>query len=126
MSNLKAIVAAGLLPGAAVLAATGAGSSGAEAGSVRCEIQVSGSGSGVTLEGVVYAKSEIAGSYQLRVSQSGSGGGSNINQGGGFSAGPGGPSHLGTVMLGGGGSYTASLKVTWDGGSTACSERVSG
>jgi hypothetical protein len=95
---------------------------------VRCEIQVvKEHGNNVTLEGVVFAKTAIEGSYQLRVSKSGGGGSSNINQTGDFSAGPGEPSTLGTVTLGGdGGSYVARLTVTWDGGSIECTERVGG
>jgi hypothetical protein len=94
---------------------------------VRCEIQVKEHGNSVTLEGVVFAKTAIEGSYQLRVSKSGGGGSSNINQSGDFSAGPGQPSTLGIVTLGGDdGSYVARLTVTWDGGSIECTERVGG
>jgi hypothetical protein len=95
--------------------------------SVRCEILVKEHGNSVALEGVVFAKTAIEGSYQLRVSKSGGGGSSNINQSGDFSAGPDEPSTLGTVTLGGdGGSYVARLKLTWDGGSIECAERIGG
>src|SRR5919198_2389822 len=77
---------------------------------IRCEIQVKEHGNSVALEGAVFAKTAIEGSYQLRVSKSGSSGSSDINQSGDFSAGPGEPSSLGTVTLGGdGGSYVAKL-----------------
>jgi hypothetical protein len=70
-------------------------------------------------------RSAVMGSYQLRVSKTGDGGSSDINQSGEFSAGPGGPSTLSTVTLGGdGGSYVARLTVTWDGGTIECTERV--
>jgi hypothetical protein len=103
----------------------GAGQTGSQP--VRCEIQVRERGNSVALEGVVFASTTIEGSYQLRVSKSGGGGSSDINQSGGFSAGPDGPSTLGTVTLGGdGGAYVAKLTVTWHGGSTECTERVGG
>jgi hypothetical protein len=95
--------------------------------SIRCEIQVKEHGNAVALEGVVFAKNAVEGSYQLRVSKTGGGGSSDINQSGDFSAGPGEPSTLGTVTLGGdGGSYIARLTVTWDGGAIECTERVGG
>lgn len=94
---------------------------------VRCEIQVKERGHSVALEGVVFATTAIEGSYQLRVSKSGGAGSSDINQSGGFSAAPGERSTLGLVALGGdGGSYLAKLKVTWNGGSIECTERVRG
>src|SRR5919108_5037385 len=94
---------------------------------IRCEIQVKEHANSVALEGVVFAKTAVEGSYQLRVSKSGGAGGSDINQRGDFSAGPGERSSLGTVTLGGdGGSYVAKLTVTWDGGSIECTERVRG
>jgi hypothetical protein len=103
----------------------GAGQDGAQP--VWCEIQVKERGNSVALEGVVFAKTAVDGSYQLRVSKSGGGGSSNISQSGDFSAGPGVPSTLGTVTLGGdGGSYVARLTVMWDGGSIDCTERVGG
>lgn len=89
-------------------------------GAVRCEIDVRDSGGGVTLQGRVYAKTGVEGSYRMRVSSTS---GSNINQSGGFSASPGSPGDLGLVSLGGSGSYTARLEVSWDGGATTCTER---
>jgi hypothetical protein len=94
---------------------------------IRCEIQVKERGHGVALEGVVFATTAIDGSYQLRVSNAARGGSSDINQSGEFSAAPGEPSALGTVTLGGdGGSYVATLTVTWNGGSIECTERARG
>lgn len=127
MSNLRKLVTAALVPGAVALGVMGPGATGADAGGpVRCDIQVSGRGGGVTLEGVVYAKTAVEGSYRLRVTQSGGSGSSNINQGGDFNAGPGGAVSLGTVTLGGSGAYVARLEVSWGGGHTVCSERVGG
>jgi hypothetical protein len=135
MPLVKGPLAVWLLP-----AALGVGAAGAIHGSIervgdgqtasqplRCEIQVQERGNRVSLEGVVFAKTAVAGSYQLRVSKSGAAGSSAINQSGDFSAGPGEPGKLGTVTLGGdGGSYVARLTVTWHGGSIECTERVGG
>jgi hypothetical protein len=135
MSIVKGPLAVWLVPAALGVAATGvihssiqrvdAGQKASEP--IRCEIQVNERGPSVTLEGVVFAKTAIEGTYQLRVSKSGGGGSSDINQSGDFSAGPGEPSTVGTVMLGGdGGSFIAKLTVTWNGGSIECIERVGG
>jgi hypothetical protein len=134
MPLVKGPLAIWLLP-----AALGVGAAGAIHGSIervgeqtasqplRCEIQVQEHGNSVSLAGVVFAKTAVAGSYQLRVTKSGGAGSSGINQSGDFSAGPGEPGRLGTVTLGGdGGSYVAKLTVTWDGGSIECTERVRG
>lgn len=107
-----------------------ASNTGAEAGSkaLDCEIRVSDAGGMVTLEGMVYAKRAVSGSYKLEVFQGGDSGTSVINQGGSFSAGPGGASSLGVVTLGSDGrtSYVAKLKVNWNGGSAKCIERAGG
>jgi hypothetical protein len=133
MPLVKGPLAVWLLP-----AALGVGAAGAIHGSIervgdgqtasqplRCEIQVQEHGNSVSLRGVVFAKTAVEGSYQLRVSKSGGAGSSGINQSGDFSAGPGEPGRLGTVTLGGdNGSYVAKLTVTWNGGSIECTERV--
>lgn len=103
---------------------------GAAAGSnaVDCEIRVTDSGGMVTLEGMVYAKRAVSGSYRLEVFQGGDSGTSVINQGGSFSAGPGDANSLGIVTLGSDGrsTYVAKLKVNWNGGSAKCVERAGG
>ena len=121
VSTLALTIAAGLL------AAGVAGSASAAGDGVRCEIAVEKRSGGVTLEGFVDATSSISGSYELLVTKSGGGGSSNIRQGGDFSASSGARTPLGTVMLAGdGGSYTAKLKIMWDGKNGQCSESVRG
>jgi hypothetical protein len=95
-------------------------------GGLRCEIYQSHGGGGVTLQGVVFANGAVDGSYQFNITKSGGGGSSNINQGGEFSVGAGGKATLGQVSLGGDGGYTASLRVTADGHSVSCKERIGG
>jgi hypothetical protein len=135
MSKIKGPLAVWLVPAALGVGVTGmihgsierVGAGPSASQPIRCEIQIKERGQSVALEGVVFANAAVEGSYHLRVSKSGGGGSSDINQSGDFSAGPGESSTLGTVMLGGdGGSYTANLTVTWDGGSVECTERVRG
>lgn len=96
-------------------------------GSLRCEIEVEELGSGVQLQGVVFAEQGGHGSYQLRVSKSSGGGSSNINQSGEFSARANAPTRLGVIQLGGdGGSYDAQLKVFWNGEEVVCRKKIGG
>lgn len=104
-----------------------AGSTEADQDAVRCAIEIKQRAGDVSLEGVVFSKTAIDGSYQLVVTKSGGGGSSNINQGGEFRTQPGRNTSLGIVMLSGdSGSYTAKLKVDWKGNSTECREKVRG
>lgn len=122
VSTLGLTIIAGLIAVGAASSTTSAGSDG-----VRCEIAVEQQAGRITLEGFVDAASNVSGSYELLVSQSGGGGNSNIKQGGEFSAGAGSRTPLGTVVLGGdGGTYTAKLKIKWNGKSAECRENVRG
>lgn len=110
---------------AAAVATISVGQSGSP--SVRCEIQIKGRGKSVMLEGVVFAKTAVQGSYTFRISKSGGAGHSDIDQSGDFNAGPDRAATLGTVTLGGdGGTYVAKLKVTAEGRTIECSKRVGG
>jgi CsgH protein len=106
----------------------GAGQAGSTSdGPLRCEIHASSAGGMVSLEGVVLADVEVSGSYRFRVASAGGAGGSNIQQGGDFTAGPGGAVTLGEVMLGGQGAvYDATLEINSGGASVKCAERVGG
>lgn len=94
---------------------------------LRCEIEVSGHGSAISLQAVVLAASAAEGTYRLEVSGSGSGGSSSIAQSGAFSVGAGARSAVGAVTLAGnGGSYVARLSVTSGAGTSRCTKRISG
>jgi hypothetical protein len=110
--------------GAAALSAAQAGSDPASA--VRCEIKASRSGSDITLEGMVFAKRTIEGSYNLSVKKSGGAGHSDIKQSGAFNASPGTPGSAGTVTLGGEGTYSATLRIAAEGNTTECVQRTGG
>ena len=113
--------------GAAGLA-MGAGQAGSASGEpVRCEIQESSMNGMIVLAGVVQADVEVSGSYRFRVVSAGGAGGSNIQQGGDFTAGPDSAVTLGNVMLGGrGATYDATLEIISGGKTVECAERVGG
>jgi hypothetical protein len=128
MSNFATVILASLLPlsgawSASALANGGAPAPDEFAGDLpRCEIRAEPNGRGVVLEGLVFADAPLSGSYQFRIAQNGAGGSSRINQGGEFEAVPGLPESLGTVSLASGpGSFTATLTVSWAGGTVDCS-----
>jgi hypothetical protein len=115
-----------LLPVVAGIGGVSSGTTAANAGpGLSCDIEVSHSGGGVTLKGVVTSGVAADGTYTLKVTSAGSGS-SNINQSGDFSVGAGRAAQLATVSLGGNGSYQARLSVTVDGHTTSCAERIGG
>ena len=119
---LAALAASGI--GVAALSAAQAGSDPASA--VRCEIKARRTGSAVTLEGMVFAKRAVEGSYSLTVKKSGGAGQSDIKQSGAFNASPESPASAGTVTLDGEGSYSATLRIAAEGNTTECVQRAGG
>jgi hypothetical protein len=104
--------------------ADGAPDTSANGETLRCEIVEKPAHGMTSLEGVLHSETAITGSYSFRVVSNGGGNSSNITQGGEFSAAPGAPATLGTVMLGNAsGTYSATLEVTAN-GKTACTERT--
>jgi hypothetical protein len=92
---------------------------------LTCAIDVARSRDGVTLRPVVTTDRPLTGRYRLSVTSRGGGGGSDIDQSGEFEA-YGTRTVLGTVSLGGGGSYEARLTVTVGGRRIECLERIGG
>ncbi len=119
---LAALGATGI--GVAALSAAQAGSDPSSA--VRCEIKASRSGSAITLEGMVFAKRAVEGSYSMSVKKSGGAGQSDIKQSGAFNASPESPASAGTVTLGGEGTYSATLRIAAEGNTTECVQRAGG
>lgn len=118
---LAAAAFAAALSGTALMAGSGQ----AHSDETRCEIVTETSGGMVTLQGVVHAEAPLSGSYMFRVESASGGGGSNIRQGGSFTAAPGQPAKLGRVMLGSQGSvFDATLDVDSSAGRFTCSERA--
>lgn len=121
--NIAAIGAFPVILGAGLVAAMlGATSADSASGPLRCTIETSRSGGMTVLQGVASADKAVDGSYQFKVT----GSGTNIQQGGGFSAGPGGDAALNQVMLGGNGTYTARLTLAANGATATCERRISG
>lgn len=129
MSNFATVLMASLLPLIGAWSASALANGGAPAplpdgysDLPRCEIRAEPAGRGVVLEGLVFADVPLSGTYQFRISQQGAGGASRINQGGEFEATPGTPESLGTVSIGSGpNSFSATLSVSWAGGTVDCS-----
>jgi hypothetical protein len=111
---------------ALALALTGAVGPAASAGPLaQCTITAERQGALLVVSGVVNAEDAISGSYTLVVSQVGGGGSANVRQSGNFET-TRGASILGTVMVGGGSAYDATLKVKVDGTDVTCRERIGG
>ena len=89
---------------------------------VSCEIRITASDGGLQLEPIATSKSTLSGSYELSVTTRSAGGASTATQAGEFSLAPGKPAILGSVVLGGSGTVSADLTLTWVGGSVSCSE----
>lgn len=123
----KAILVLPMLVGLGVAATAFGASQSSTSGPLSCEIQATPNGGMVALEAIVHAKAGSSGSYQFRVASSGSGGNSNVSQGGDFTADAKGAATVGQVMLSNqGATYDATLTVTADGTTTTCSQRVGG
>ena len=89
----------------------------------HCEVRTSYQNGMTTLEGMVESDEALSGRYQFRVVSAGRSGNSNIQQGGPFSVDADETVTLGRVSLGGSSAdYDASLTVTLDGVTTACTE----
>ncbi|UVK41990.1 hypothetical protein BPNPMPFG_003615 [Mesorhizobium sp. AR07] len=94
---------------------------------VRCEIRATPESGMVSLEALAHANRNLSGTYSFHVESTGRSGGTNIEQGGAFSAAPGKPATLSAVTLDAKAAvYDAKLEVTVDGKSVGCTERVGG
>ena len=87
----------------------------------NCELRVEDRRGMVSLEGFAFADRPANGSYELKVRQ---GSGSQIVQGGDFSAYPGQEEPLSTVSIGGSGDYSATLTVRWADGGEPCTKSI--
>ena len=124
--SMKALVMSLLPLGLALGAAAGGLPEGPAhdlAQSPSCEIRVAQSG-GVEIEALVFTPIPLSGTYEMQVLQAGADR-SDIRQSGDFEVAPGTPASVGVVSLcRGSRDYVATLRVTWDGGSTDCMQRV--
>jgi hypothetical protein len=93
---------------------------------LACKIGINRNGPAMEILALVSAPRPIQGSYRLQVTMQAPYGGSTMNHGGTFMAGPGAPQVVGRFALSGGGRYTATLQVTADGHTIDCTERIDG
>lgn len=117
-----------MVPVLAVLGAAGCSAAGAHVAPepLECEIRAEMSGGMFALQGVLHADDEVSGSYRLSVMGRGSGGRTNISQGGAFTALTGESVVLGSVMLGARGQvYDVTLEVDAGRARISCSDTVS-
>jgi len=116
LALLLAGTAAGAVSGGPALAAPARNEA-------RCELRVERAGGGVALTALAHADAPVSGRYALRVS----GAGTDIRQGGSFSAAPGRPATLGTVSLGSRQlAARAALDLTVDGRTLTCRSGAAG
>lgn len=115
----RSLALAALLVGAGLAGTALTGAPAAAAGGLRCDIRTTASGGMIALDSVALTDAAANGSYSFRVV----GGGTDIEQGGDFSAAPGKATPLGQVMVGKG-KYKVDLTLTSKGKSIACSKRI--
>lgn len=117
--HISAIAALGL-----VAAALGATSSiaGVSNDPGTCGVLTSTQGGMLLIEGSVLSSVELNGSYQFSVQSSGSGGSSNISQGGAFTAAANQQTTLGQVMINAGSDYKVVLDVEANGKKLDCDQ----
>jgi hypothetical protein len=124
------VLLAGLMvAGPALTAGTQAATSAAvppASGGLSCKIQSIPANGGISLVGVVDADVAVSGSYAFHVASSGGGNSADIDQGGPFSAGAKGTVAVGTVTLAAGADYTATLTLTVNGATVACTGKPRG
>jgi len=104
-------------------AAIGTGQANSSAGPLSCEIKATPANGALMLESVVHTATPLDGTYRFRVASAG-GSSTNIQQGGGFSAGADRSTTLSRVTLAGSVAYNATLEVNAGGVAVACKERV--
>jgi hypothetical protein len=107
-----------LFAAATVLASVVGVATTASAADATCQLRVTDRGSMLEIEPMVTASNAMDGSFDLAIS----GGGTEINHSGGFSAQAGTPVSLGVMNLSLGARYNAKLKINWKGGTIRCTE----
>lgn len=109
--------------GLAALAATG-GMANASTSSDGCGIVTSTQNGMLVIEGAMLSPVALDGSYQFSIQSSGSGGSSNISQGGYFTAAANQQTALGKVMINAGSNYKVDFKVTANGKTLDCDQEI--
>ncbi len=125
VSSRRAVLALGLVLAPAAAFATMSAGAAPTKGPVRCEIRAVPQGGLLALTALVETDRSVSGRYTLDVEGAGRGGGTQLSQGGPFTAEPGRALTLGSVTLSGQGAlYDVSLDVTVGVRTVSCDERV--
>lgn len=111
--GLVAIAALGIAGAAAI--------AGPSSNDFACGISTTTDRGMMAIEGVVQTQEAMSGDYRFALKSSGSGGSSNINQGGQFTATPGSPVSLGRVMINAGSKVDVEFTVRKGGETIDCS-----
>lgn len=116
-TGLKASIA---MLGLAAVFAPAMDAGAAPGGGVTCEIRMVKSGGGVELKGIVHAARAASGSYRFNISNDGSGGSSDVSQGGDFALAAGESTVVGEAAFGNADGLKARLSVSTSAGTTSC------
>lgn len=111
-----------LLGLALAAAAVTGGMANSSASAVQCGIAASSERGMLALEGTVLSPTALSGEYRFAVRSSGSGGSSNVSQGGYFTAPANQATPLGKVLINAGSSYDVVFDITADGTSLECDQ----
>lgn len=93
-------------------------------GPVQCGVTSTTQNGMLMLEGAVHTDVAVNGSYQFRLQSSGSGGNTNISQGGNFAIGANEIATLGKVMVNAGSRYDLVFEVTANGKKLDCDQEL--
>lgn len=118
LSIIPAVLGLGL----AAFAVTGGQAGTTSAAPVQCGVNSTTQNGMLMLEGALQTDVAVNGSYQFRLQSSGSGGSTNISQGGNFSASAHDTVSLGKVMINAGSRYDLVFEVTANGKKLDCDQ----
>ena len=126
MSRMRYLLPALLVPAAVGTAFAAGGASPSPPRPLSCEIRISDTASGWTVEPIALSASAFSGEYEFTVSKVSKGGTAVSSQSGDFETHPGEPVVLGTTVFDRKGSLRAELTVRWSGGAVSCERRYPG
>ena len=90
---------------------------------MTCDIQITQVPGGIRLQPVALSDADLTGTYEFAVSKSSGGNTAMTSQGGQFTARAGRPEILSDSSFDARGSLTATLRITWQGGTMSCERR---
>ena len=121
-STLRLTFAAFLALGGAAVAANAHSNAGSD--TISCGVNTITEGRMMSIEGVLQSPEPLTGEYRFSLRSSGSGGSTNINQGGQFSATPDTTVTLGKIMVNAGSNIEVDFSITTGGKKFDCSQQI--